>query len=133
MPESMVDNIRSRMRPVEVGRLWAAGGATVRGCPLRCASPRAAAPIAAMRRLSSCYPSYGCQRIRIFPDRKGVPMSQSRVARLWPLVKVQLPRKRPHRRIARGRPRPLSPHTRDHVGPTTLSSTREPTTCNSGV
>ena len=42
-------------------------------------------------------------------------MSPSRAERLWRLAKLQLPRKRPRRRIATGRPRPLPPRAPNHV------------------
>lgn len=74
-----------------------------------------APPIEAMRRLSSCYPRYGYRRIRIFLGREGMTMSPSRAERLWRLAKLQLPRKRPRRRIATGRPRPLPPRAPNHV------------------
>ena len=69
----------------------------------------------AMRRLSSHYPRYGYRRIRIFLGREGLPMSPGRAERLWRVAKLQLPRKRPRRRIATGRPRPLPPRAANHV------------------
>jgi putative transposase len=56
-----------------------------------------------MRRLSSQYPRYGYRRIRIFLAREGMPMSAGRAERLWRSAKLQLPRKRRRRRIARVR------------------------------
>lgn len=68
----------------------------------------------AMRRLSSQYPRYGYRRIRIFLGREGLRMSPSRAERLWRKAKLQLPRKRPRRRVA-PRPRPLPPMAANHV------------------
>ena len=69
----------------------------------------------AMRRLSSQYPRYGYRRIRIFLGREGLRMSASRAERLWRKAKLQLPRRRPRRRIAASRPRPLPPRAANHV------------------
>src|SRR5512137_2044421 len=71
--------------------------------------------IAAMRRLSSQYPRYGYRRIRIFLRREGMAMSPSRAERLWRQAGLQLPRRRPRRRVAASRPRPLPPRAANHV------------------
>jgi len=68
-----------------------------------------------MRRLSSQYPRYGYRRIRIFLAREGMPMSAGRAERLWRSAKLQLPRKRPRRRIASSRVRPSAPLAVNHV------------------
>jgi putative transposase len=64
-----------------------------------------------MRALSAQYPRYGYRRIRIFLARDGHNMSSDRAHRLWRAAKLQVPRKRPRRRVAASRPRPL-PATR---------------------
>ncbi len=69
----------------------------------------------AMRRLSSQYPRYGYRRLRIFLGREGLHMSASRAERLWRKARLQLPRRRPRRRIAASRPRPLPPRAANHV------------------
>jgi putative transposase len=71
--------------------------------------------IAAMQRLSAQYPRYGYRRIRIFLRREGLAMSASRSERLWRKAGLQLPRRRPRRRIASTRPRPLLPRAANHV------------------
>jgi putative transposase len=71
--------------------------------------------IAAMKRLSSQYPRYGYRRIRIFLRREGLAMSASRAERLWRKAGLQLPRRRPRRRIVGSRPRPLPPRAANHV------------------
>ena len=63
--------------------------------------------IEAMRQLSSHYPRYGYRRIRIFLKRQGHQLGWHRAHRLWSQAGLQLPRRRPRRRIASGRPRPL--------------------------
>jgi putative transposase len=78
-------------------------------------SEKDASPIDAMRRLSSQYPRYGYRRIRIFLRREGQTMSINRVRRLWRQAGLTLPRKRPRRRLASGRPRPLPPRAANHV------------------
>jgi putative transposase len=64
--------------------------------------------IAAMRTLSAQYPRYGYRRIRIFLRRQGHELGVYRTHRLWRQAGLQLPRRRPRRRIATGRPRPLA-------------------------
>ena len=78
--------------------------------------PRKDAPvIEVMKRLSAEYPRYGYRRIRIFLQRQGQTMSLERCHRLWRLAGLQVPRKRPRRRIASGRPRPATPLAANHV------------------
>lgn len=69
----------------------------------------------AMRRLAAQYPRYGYRRIRVFLRREGHPMSRHRAWRLWRLAGLQLPRRRPRRRVAASRPRPLPPTGLNHV------------------
>lgn len=71
--------------------------------------------LAAMRELSAQYPRYGYRRIRIFLGRQGYSMSTDRTHRLWRQAGLQVPRKRPCRRVAVNRPRPLSPMQANHV------------------
>lgn len=71
--------------------------------------------IAAMRSLSGQYPRYGYRRIRIFLEREGHSMGVERAHRLWKGAGLQLPRRRPRRRVAQSRPRPLPPHAPNHV------------------
>ena len=65
--------------------------------------------LARMAELSAQYPRYGYRRIAIFLDRDGHKMSIGRAHRLWRRAKLQVPRKRPRKRIATGRPRPNAP------------------------
>jgi len=53
------------------------------------------------------YPRYGYRRIQVFLERRGHAMSTDRAHRLWRLHRLQVPRKRPRRRVAVSRPRPL--------------------------
>jgi putative transposase len=62
-----------------------------------------------MRELSAQYPRYGYRRIRIFLNREGHEMSCERTHRLWRSAGLQVPRRRPRRRVAASRPRPLPP------------------------
>ena len=68
---------------------------------------RDAPAVAAMQELAAQYPRYGYRRIQIFLARCGHVMSPDRTHRLWRLHKLQVPRKRPRRRVAASRPRPL--------------------------
>ena len=62
-----------------------------------------------MKELSAQYPRYGYRRIRIFLGRDGQRMSPGRAHRLWRAAGLQLPRKRPRKRVAAARPRPQAP------------------------
>ena len=70
---------------------------------------RDAPVLARMSELAAQYPRYGYRRIRIFLGRDGHQMSFGRAYRLWKTARLQVPRKRPRKRIARGRPRPQAP------------------------
>jgi putative transposase len=68
-----------------------------------------------MRELSAQYPRYGYRRIRIFLGRDGHRMSAGRSYRLWRAAGLQLPRKRPRKRVAAVRPRPQAPRGSNQV------------------
>jgi len=82
-------------------------------CSVR--AERDAPPLAAMRRLAAQYPRYGYRRIRVFLRREGHRMSRHRAHRLWRLAGLQLPRRRPRRRVAASRPRPVPAFGPNHV------------------
>jgi putative transposase len=71
--------------------------------------------IAAMREFAAQYPRFGYRRIRVFLARRGMAMSTDRAHRIWRRAKLQVPRRRPPRRIASGRPRPLAPSGANQV------------------
>lgn len=71
--------------------------------------------IARMRALAAQYPRYGYRRIQIFLAREKMTMSPDRMYRLWRRAGLQVPRKRPRRRVAASRPRPTAPESRNHV------------------
>ena len=62
-----------------------------------------------MSALAAQYPRFGYRRIRIFLEREGHAMSWGRCYRLWRRAGLQVPRRRPRKRIASGRPRPQAP------------------------
>ncbi len=68
---------------------------------------RDAPAVAVMRELAAQYPRYGYRRIQVFLGRRGHVMSADRTHRLWRLHGLQVPRRRPRRRVASSRPRPL--------------------------
>jgi putative transposase len=68
---------------------------------------RDAPAVDVMHELAAQYPRYGYRRIQVFLGRRGHVMSPDRALRLWRLHGLQVPRKRPRRRVAAGRPRPL--------------------------
>jgi putative transposase len=61
----------------------------------------------AMRALAAQYPRDGYRKIRIFLARHGHGLSPERTYRLWRQAGLQVPRRRPRRRVAAGRPRPV--------------------------
>ena len=68
-----------------------------------------------MAELSAQYPRYGYRRIAIFLARDGHEISFGRTHRLWRSARLQVPRKRPRKRIATGRPRPNAPSGANQV------------------
>ena len=78
-------------------------------------SERDAKVISAMRELSRLYPRYGYRRIQVFLERQGFKMSAQRAYRLWREAGLQLPRRRPRKRVSSGRPRPLAPQRANQV------------------
>jgi len=63
--------------------------------------------LAVMHELAARYPRYGYRRIQVFLERQGHVMSADRVHRLWRQEALQVPRRRPRRRVASHRPRPI--------------------------
>ena len=76
---------------------------------------RDAPVMAAMRQLAQRYPRYGYRRIQVFLERDGHVMGTDRAYRLWALAGLQVPRKRPRRRVASSRPRPRTPTQANQV------------------
>ena len=76
---------------------------------------RDAPVVEAMRDLARQYPRYGYRRIQVFLARQGFEMSADRAYRLWRQAGLQVPRRRPRRRVASGRPRPMPPRAANHV------------------
>jgi putative transposase len=70
---------------------------------------------ARMKELSAQYPRYGYRRIRIFLGRDGHRMSPGRAHRLWQAAGLQLPRRRPRKRVVAVRPRPQAPIAANQV------------------
>jgi putative transposase len=68
---------------------------------------RDAPVVALMRELAAQYPRYGYRRIQVFLARRGHAMSADRTHRIWRQYGLQVPKKRPRRRIAASRPRPI--------------------------
>jgi len=76
---------------------------------------RDAPVIGAMRKLAARYPRYGYRRIQVFMEREGHVMGADRAYRLWSTAGLQVPRKRPRRRVASTRPRPQAPTEANQV------------------
>lgn len=114
------------MRREQVAYALERGLSTRRACAALCVSRstlgyasrlvlRDAPIVAAMRRLAAVYPRYGYRRIRIFLKREGHDLSAQRAHRIWRSAGLQVPRRRPRRRAANGRPRPLPATGINHV------------------
>ena len=65
--------------------------------------------MAAMTDLAETYPRFGYRRINVFMERQGHFMGVDKAYRLWSKAGLQVPRKRPRKRIAASRPRPQLP------------------------
>jgi putative transposase len=76
---------------------------------------RDAPVLGVMRELAARYPRYGYRRIQVLLAREGHAMGADRTHRLWRQAGLQVPRKRPRRRVAVVRPRPLPPNGANHV------------------
>lgn len=61
--------------------------------------------VAKMRELAKQFPRYGYRMIRDILSNQGEPMSVERAHRLWKTAGLQVPRKRPRKRVASRRPR----------------------------
>ena len=68
-----------------------------------------AKPRKRMRALAARYSRYGYRRIRVFLAREGLHMGRERAHRLWRAEGLQIPRKKPRRRMATSTPRPTAP------------------------
>jgi len=76
---------------------------------------RDAPVLAPLRTLAGQYPRDGYRTIRIFLERQGHVLGTDRMYRLWRQERLQVPKKRPRRRVATSRPRPLPPTAVNHV------------------
>lgn len=76
---------------------------------------RDAAVLPPMRTLAAQYPRYGYRTIRIFLERQGHWLGVDRMYRIWRDAGLQVPKKRPRRRVAASRPRPLPATQINHV------------------
>ena len=76
---------------------------------------RDAPVVEAMRELAGQYPRFGYRRIQVFLERRGMAMSADRAHRIWRRAGLQVPRRRPRRRVALHRPRPLPASGANHV------------------
>lgn len=70
---------------------------------------RDAPVVPTLRTLAARYPRYGYRTIRIFLEREGHVLGTDRMYRLWRQEGLQVPKKRPRRRVAASRPRPQTP------------------------
>ena len=118
--------VGARARREQIAYLVARGRSRRRACALlsvarstasytsRLAAKDAPA-LAVMRELALQYPRFGYRRIQVFLARRGHRMSPDRAHRLWRSAGLQVPRRRPRRRVATGRPRPVPATGANHV------------------
>ena len=71
--------------------------------------------VTAMRTLAGQYPRFGYRMVMPFLARQQHVMSADRAYRLWRQAGLQVPRRRPRRRVATSRPRPLPATDLNHV------------------
>ncbi len=69
----------------------------------------------AMRTLAGQYPRFGYRMVMPFLARQHHVMSADRAYRLWRQAGLQVPKRRPRRRVATSRPRPLPATGINHV------------------
>lgn len=60
-----------------------------------------------MKHYAALYPRFGYRRIHVYLEREGITLGWDRMLRLWQQAKLQVPTKRPRKRVAASRPRPL--------------------------
>jgi putative transposase len=71
--------------------------------------------VTCLAKIGPAHPRYGYRFVRIFLERDGMRMSADRAYRLWRRGRLQVPRKRPRRRVSTTRPRPTPPAGPNHV------------------
>jgi putative transposase len=69
----------------------------------------------AMKQLSDKFPRFGYRRILVFMEQLGHAMGADKALRLWQKAGLQVPRKRPRKRVAHSRPRPQLPSGANEV------------------
>lgn len=62
-----------------------------------------------MAGLAETYPRFGYRRINACMERLGHVMGADKACRLWTKAGLQVPRKRPRKRMSASRPRPQLP------------------------
>ena len=60
-----------------------------------------------MKHYAAMYPRFGYRRIHVYLEREGFEVGRGRMLRLWQQARRQVPTKRPCKRVAASRPRPL--------------------------
>ena len=106
----------AKSRGVPLRRACALLGTARSGLQHESKRSKADAPVVAkMRQLAAQYPRYGYRMIQLLLAKQGTKMSPDRAYRLWRAAGLQVPRKRPRKRVASGRPRPTPPNSPNHV------------------
>jgi putative transposase len=86
------------------------------GLRLESKRAKADAPVVSrMRELAGLYPRYGYRMMQLLLAQEGTVLSVERAHRLWRGAGLQVPRKRPRKRVAAKRPRPTPPNSPNHV------------------
>lgn len=71
--------------------------------------------LVAMKQLSDQFPRFGYRRILVFMEQLGHAMGADKALRLWQKAGLQVPRKRPRKRVAHSRARPQLPSGANEV------------------
>ncbi len=118
--------VSARVRREQIAYLVARGRSQRRACALLSVArstlgyvsrlaAKDAPVVADLRVLAGQYPRYGYRTIQVFVERAGHTLGKDRMYRLWRQERLQVPKKRPRRRVATGRPRPQLPTAMNHV------------------
>ena len=118
--------VSARVRREQVAYAQARGRSRRRACALLSVArsslgyqsrlvAKEAPVLAAMRLFAGQYPRAGYRTMMIFLARQQIVLRPDRAYRLWRQAGLQEPRRRPRRRVATSRPRPLPPTAINHV------------------
>jgi len=118
--------VSARVRRAQVAYVMSRGRSQRRACALLSVArsgvgyqsrlaAKDAPVLQAMRTLAGQYPRFGYRMVMPFLARQQHVMGADRAYRLWRQAGLQVPKRRPRRRVATSRPRPLPATGMNHV------------------